>query len=220
MVVRIERRYVGMKKYKRKIIISSLVTLLPILIGVIFWKQLPDTIATHFDMNNEANGWSSKAFAVFGFPMLLLGMHILCIFVTLNDPKKHNIGNKMMALTFWMVPVISNIASLAMYGYALKMQVNISLFMNILIGVLFIVLGNYMGKTHQNYTVGIKLPWTLNSKENWNKTHRLASRLFIVGGVVMIIGGILQIEIAVLILVILIAIIPGIYSFILYKKKI
>ncbi len=209
-----------MKEHKRKIIISSLIALLPILIGVILWKQLPDTIATHFDMNNKADGWSSKTFAVFGLPLILLAMHILCIFITLNDPKKHNIGNKMMALVFWIVPVISNSVSGAMYAYALEMQVNISLFMNVLVGLMFIVLGNYMGKTHQNYTVGIKLPWTLSSKENWNKTHRLASKLFIAGGLVMMVNSFFQMPVLLFGTIMGIIVIPMIYSFVLYKKRI
>ena len=58
----------------------------------------------------------------------------------------------------------------------------------VILGVLFMILGNYMTKTHQNYTIGIKLPWTLNSTENWNKTHRLASRLYALAGAILILS--------------------------------
>lgn len=77
-----------MKKYKKQLILSSIVTLLPILIGLFLWNRLPDTIATHFGSDNVANGWSSKPFVVFGLPLILLGIHLFCLFTTMNDPKK------------------------------------------------------------------------------------------------------------------------------------
>ena len=58
---------------------------------------------------------------------------------------------------------------------------DIGMLINILIGVMFVIMGNYMHKIKQNYSVGIKLPWTLNSEENWNRTHRLGSWLFVIG---------------------------------------
>ncbi|MDA6215520.1 SdpI family protein, partial [Escherichia coli] len=72
------------------------------------------------------------------------------------------------------------------YLIALGVDFSIEIFISALIGVFFIVLGNYMPKLQQNYTIGIKLPWTLNSEENWNRTHRLGGKLYIVMGIAMI----------------------------------
>ena len=153
--------------------------------------------------------------------------HVLCLFVTLNDPKKKNIHKKPMALIFWLVPVISLLANCSTYLIALGVDFSIEIFISALIGVFFIVLGNYMPKLQQNYTIGIKLPWTLNSEENWNRTHRLGGKLYIVMGIAMIlmsfIDSLLGSEAAAWIILSVItigAIIPAAYSFYLYKKGI
>ena len=83
-----------MKSYKKTIIITTLITLLPILFGLALWNKLPDTIATHWGADVQANGWSSKAFAVFGLPCILAVTHLFTVCVTLNDPKKNNIHKK------------------------------------------------------------------------------------------------------------------------------
>ena len=214
-----------MKKYKKMIIITTLVTLLPILLGIILWEKLPDSIATHWGADGQANGWSNKAFAVFGMPCILAAIHLFSICVTLNDPKRKNIHKKPLALVFWIVPVVSLVTSGFTYMAALGSDIDIRLIVSIMMGILFIILGNYMPKLQQNYTVGIKLPWTLNSAENWNRTHRLGGKLFIIGGILMILGGFsgsLLGEEGTLILIfgsiILCAIVPCIYSFWLFRK--
>ena len=108
-----------MKKYKTTIIITTLITLLPIVIGLFLWNKLPDTLATQWGSDGTANGWSSKTFSVFGMPLILTAIHVLCLFVTLNDPKKKNIHKKPMALIFWLVPVISLLANCSTYLIAL-----------------------------------------------------------------------------------------------------
>ena len=77
-----------MKINKKLLIVTSVLLLLPILAGLILWNQLPEQIATHFGVDNAANGWSSKAFAVFGIPGIMLGLHWFCLFATAADPKR------------------------------------------------------------------------------------------------------------------------------------
>ncbi|MDO4598821.1 MAG: SdpI family protein [[Ruminococcus] gnavus] len=208
-----------MKENKSKVIITSIVTLFPMFIGFLLWNRLPEKVATHFS-GGVADGWSTKLSAVVFLPVVLLVIHLFCLGVTLNDPKKRNIGNMMMSVIFWIVPVLSLVSNLSIYGYALGMDLNIEMIVGILVGAMFLLLGNYMSKSHQNYTVGIKLPWTLNSEENWNRTHRLAGKLWIFAGILFI-GNIFfqnwQIPFVVTIAVV---IIPMIYSFLLYKKGI
>ena len=208
-----------MKENKSKVIITSIITVFPMVIGFLLWNRLPEKIATHFG-SEGADGWSTKLFAVVISPLILLVIHLFCLGVTLNDPKKRNIGNMMMSVIFLIVPVVSLVSNLSIYGYALGMDLNIDMIVGILVGVMFLLLGNYMSKSHQNYTVGIKLPWTLNSEENWNRTHRLAGKLWIFAGILFI-GNIFfqnwQIPFVVTIAVV---IIPMIYSFLLYKKGI
>lgn len=216
-----------MKKYRRTIILTTFLTGLPILIGLILWSKLPDSIATHWGANGQANGWSSKVYTVFWGPCILMIIHLFAVFLTLNDPKKTNIHKKPMILIFWIVPVISILMNGIIYLTALGIKVNISAAVSILMGVLFILLGNYLPKLRQNYTIGIKLPWTLCSEENWYRTHRLGGKLFIIGGILVALDGVAGIwlgdtiifTIMIGILLICIVISMG-YSFWLFKKGI
>lgn len=207
-----------MKEYKGKIILTSIVTILPILIGLVLWNKLPDTIATHFGADNVPNGWSSKPFAVIGIPAILLVFHLFTLGITLNDPKKRNIGKIMLSVIFWIIPVVSLVVNTATLSYAMGCKIDIGMIANILVGLMFIIMGNYMSKNRQNYTVGIRIPWTLGSEENWDRTHRFASKLWVIGGIIFVINAFVQ-SILILVVIILMTIIaPMIYSFVLYKK--
>lgn len=208
-----------MKENKSKVIITSIVTVFPMFIGFLLWNRLPDEIATHFS-GGVADGWSTKLSAVVFLPVVLFVIHLFCLGVTLNDPKKRNIGNMMMSVIFWIVPVLSLVSNLSIYGYALGMDLNIDMIVGILVGVLFLLLGNYMSKSHQNYTVGIKLPWTLNSEENWNRTHRLAGKLWIFAGILFIGNIFFENWLIPFVVMIAVVVIPMVYSFLLYKKGI
>lgn len=207
-----------MKENRIKIIITSLITLAPILIGVLFWDRLPDQIATHFGQGNVPDGWSSKPMAVFGLPLILVALHLFCIFITLNDPKKKNIGRKILPIIFWMIPIISLLVNSATYGIALGLKIDIELIVSLLLGLLFIIFGNYMSKFRQNYTVGIRLPWTLSSEDNWDKTHRLAGKLWIVGGVLVLVNIFLKWTGFLIGILLVIVFVPMVYSYALYWK--
>ena len=87
-----------LKKNKKFFIASCIVILLPMFAGFLLWDQLPAQVATHFDANGIPNGYSSRAFAVFGPYLICLFAHLFCAFGTLADPKKQAIGQKMYAL--------------------------------------------------------------------------------------------------------------------------
>ncbi|MFQ7418828.1 MAG: SdpI family protein [Blautia massiliensis (ex Durand et al. 2017)] len=123
-------------------------------------------------------------------------------------------------MILWLVPVVSVITCMSIYGLALGMDIDIGVIVNIMVGIMFIILGNYVHKVKQNYTVGMKLPWTLNSEENWNRTNRMTGWILILSGLLFLMNSLLlktEIVFAVILLVILV---PMIYSFILYKKGI
>ncbi|MDO5133391.1 MAG: SdpI family protein [Eubacteriales bacterium] len=176
-----------LKENKRTLIVTSVVTILPILAGLFLWDRLPDPMATHFGMNNQANGFSSKIFAVFGIPLFCLAMEWVMAVVTSGDPRKKNISRKLFVLCLWIIPVVSLVCAAVIYPYNLGIPMDISFFMELLLGAMFIVVGNYLPKTRQNYTIGIKMPWTLANEENWNRTHRMGGYLWIAGGFVLIV---------------------------------
>ena len=162
-----------------------MITLIPMFIGCLLWRKLPDTIATHFGPDNTANGWSSKGFAVFGIPAFMVFIHLLCLAVTSTDPKFKNIGGKPLGLMFWVCPSISLLVGTVIYAMALEAPMNVGFICQLFFGILFIVIGNYLPKCKQNYSFGIKIPWTLNDTENWNRTHRLAGWCMIFAGVII-----------------------------------
>ena len=107
---------------------------------------------------------------------VLLSVHILCSVITEFDPKKRNVGSKIYHLILCICPVVSLWCGVMIYGNALgyKDVINLNLWTNVLLGIVLIVVGNYLPKCRQNYMIGIKLPWTLDNEENWDYTHRMA----------------------------------------------
>ena len=175
-----------LKKFKTTLIITSLLILLPALIGVLLWNRLPDVMATHFGFDNEANGFSSKVLAVFGIPLFCLALQWIGALVTSHDPKKQNINPKLFALVLWIIPFVSLIGAATIYPYNLGYRADITFAAKLIMGALFTVVGNYMPKMRQTYTMGIRIPWTLANEENWNRTHRLAGYLWLAGGVLTV----------------------------------
>ena len=210
-----------LKENKRTLIITSVVTLLPMLIGIFLWKRLPDVMATHFGLNNEADGFSSKAFTVFGLPLFLLALQWFTAFVMSRDPKQQNISNKMFTLALWIIPVVSLYVAAMIYPYSLGYRPDFSFAGGMLLSLMLIILGNYLPKARQNYTMGIRIPWTLANEENWNRTHRLAGFLWMACGVVMLVLTLCRaVPFAVLIGVMILAtLIPCVYSYWLHDKK-
>ena len=208
------------KKYKKQLIISSIVILLPILIGVLLWDQLPDSFTTHWGVDGQPDDWSSKPFAVFGLPLILLAMQWLCVAGTFADPKRNNHSGKILHLVLWIIPVLNAVLSVLTYAAAMGKDVQMEVVMPVFIGLVLAIVGNYLPKCKQNYTIGIKIPWTLNSEENWNKTHRFAGRLWVVCGLVIMLTGFFGGFWIFFGVVLLMVLAPFIYSYVLHRKGI
>ena len=210
-----------LKKYKLQIIVSSIVILLPVLFGLLMWDNLPDIMTTHWGADGTADGFSGKVFAVFGLPCVLLAGHLICLLFTLADKKQINQNAKALGLIFWILPIISLFVSGITYRAAFGHDFDLTFFTPILFGLLFIVVGNYFPKTKQNLTLGIKIPWTLSNEENWNKTHRFAGKLWVLGGIIVLLSAFLPLSIMSTLLVCVIfavVIIPMFYSYSIYKQ--
>ena len=208
-------------KNKKTLVITSLICLLPIIVGALVYKRLPETIATHFDLNGNPDGWSSRAFAVFGLPAILLAVNLLLPIMLRADPKHENMSDALVNITIWTIPVLSLICSGLTLGRALGYDVRIERVLPVFMGVLFILIGNYLPKTKQSYTMGIKLPWTLASEENWNRTHRLAGFLWVLGGVYFIVMSFIGWSVPAFVLPLAVMVLlPIVYSYLLYRKGI
>ncbi|GAA5356172.1 SdpI family protein [Streptococcus uberis] len=207
-----------MKMNKKLLVLTSFIVLIPIFIGLALWNQIPDQVPTHFDFSGNPDDYSSKFQAVFFLPFFLLILHLFCLWITTKDPKSGRLG-KVQYLVYWIVPIISIFVQTMVILSSIHkgFQFNANLFM----GFLFLILGNYLPKIRQNYTVGIKIPWTLNNEMNWNKTHRLAGKIWVTGGILFLLMGMLGITnpIPVFGLLIILILIPMVYSYWLYKYK-
>lgn len=212
-----------MNKMKGKLAITSVLIVLPILVGVLLWNRLPDQIATHWGLNGTADGWSSKPFAVFGMPLFLLAIHWLCLFVTAKDPGNRGQNEKIYALVIWICPILSLFVNGMIYANALERNVNVGMVAVLLMGILFMAIGNYLPKCKRNRTIGIRVKWTLENEENWNATHRLGGKLWFAGGILLMIGVFLPERMMLLMLFVVIPVmvlIPILYSYTYHKKQV
>jgi uncharacterized membrane protein len=192
--------------------------LLPVLAGLILWSRLPEQMPTHWNASGEVDGWSGKAFAVFGLPLIMVAAQWLCMLGTAADPKKNNHSEKVLHLVLWIIPVLSVVMHTFTYLIALGYGVRMEVMMPIFIGLIFTIIGNYLPKCKQNYTIGIKIPWTLNNEENWNKTHRFAGWLWTFCGIAIMLTGFLGSFWIFLPIALVMVIVPVVYSYILHRK--
>ncbi len=210
-----------LKKNKFKIILSSVVILLPILFGCIMWNQLPDTMTTHWGADGNADGLSKKPLAVFGLPVILLALHLLGLLFTAKDEKQKGQNKKALNIIFWIVPLISLFANGMVYAIAFGKTFDITLLVPVLLGIMFVFIGNYLPKIKQNRTLGIKVRWAMDNAENWNKTHRLGGKVWVISGLMMLFSVFLPKEAVVPVAVgaiLLATILPIVYSYCIYKK--
>lgn len=212
-----------MKNNKRILWITSLLCLLPLLFSVIVYRSLPEQIAIHWNSAGVADNYVHKALAAFGLPIVFFAINLFSKIRLLNDPREGQ-SQAIMQLSIWLIPVMSIILVPVTLAIAMGADIPIVMICTLLVGLLLVVFGNYLPKSRQNYTIGVKLPWTLNNADNWNKTHRLAGYLWIAGGVLLIISNFLlprafaQIAVTVIIVVVLV-LVPIIYSYSLYKQE-
>lgn len=211
-----------MRFNKALLIVTSILILLPILVGALTWDILPEQVATHWGTGGTADDWSTRAFAVFGLPMILLVIHWVCIIITAADHKRREQNKKAYNMVLFITPLISWFTNAIMYAAAFGLEFNMFSLMFGLLGIMFIVIGNYMPKTKQNHTLGIKISWTLQSEENWNATHRVAGKVWFITGLVSLVCVFLPYKISAIIMsVVFVAAmaIPIIYSYRFHQKE-
>ena len=212
-----------LKNNKWKLLVSSLIILLPIVYGLVCWKDLPDHMTTHWGIDGTADGWAGKGIAVFMLPVLMLAIHWLCIWLTVRDHGNHGQNAKILGLMFWIIPVISLFANGVIYTASFGNEPASMTFIPLLLGLVFVFIGNYMPKCKQNMTIGVKVKWTLENEENWNATHRFAGKVWFVGGLVVMTGAFLPETAMIFVLlpvILVIVAIPAVYSYLYHKKQV
>lgn len=165
--------------------------------GIILYPYLPDIIPTHWGFEGEANGWGPKTWSVWLLPGMGLIMMILFPVLQKLDPKSQNYEDFRKSWTI----IQTTILGMLFYIFAVTMFVTMRPEYGHLVGrlfffgtgLMFVILGNYMGKVRQNYFVGLKTPWTLNDPEIWQKSQRVAGWAFVLCGLVGLVESLLWI---------------------------
>ncbi len=209
-------------KNKKLLIVTSLLTLLPIPLGLLLWDQFPETMTVHWGITGQADGFASIPFAVFVPPLCMLLGHWVCILFTALDRGNKNRNRKVQSLILWIIPVLSNLSCCGIYALALGVQFSPVAWTMVPIGILFALIGNYLPKTRMNSTIGIKVYWAYTSEENWNATHRYAGRIWMVGGTVIALCALLPHRLAVSVMLtgfLALVILPICFSYRFYKKE-
>lgn len=201
-----------------------LLLILPFIASAYLWNDLPDEVPTHFNLQGEADDWGPKWVNAIMIPGIALATYLSLIFIPFIDPKKR-IESRQKPIA--AIRIVLSLFFVFMYVFvmaeSLGTDINFSIYLQIGIGLLFLALGNYMQSIKQNYFIGVKTPWTLESEEVWKRTHRLTAKVWTVGGLVMMISPltisnpilywtIFSIVVSVLVLV------PVIYSYVIFQK--
>lgn len=201
-----------------------LLLLLPFAFSMYIWDELPDQVPTHFNMQGEADDWGPKWVNAIMFPAIGLGTYLLLVFLPIIDPKKR-IESRQKPIA--AIRIITSMFMVFMYVFimaeSLGTDLNFSIYIQVGIGMLFLVLGNYMYSIKQNYFIGVRTPWTLENEEVWKRTHRLTAKVWTIGALIMIIApltisnsmaywSIFSVVVTILVLV------PIIYSYVIFQQ--
>ena len=208
------------KTYKWTIILTSVVILLPMLLGLFGGSILPDKIVDYWGLDHT-DGWAFASIFLVLPPVMLL-VHWFCIIFTAIMDKNNPNGKRIFKLMLWTVPAITLASCGIFLAIAFTETVNIFALCSLAFGIGMLLLGNYMPKITRNRTMGIKTRLTLANDDNWYATHRVAGKAFFIGGLVMLVNMLLpmQVQYLVALVVLLVCVaLPMVYSHRFYKKQ-
>lgn len=197
---------------KRKALAGSALILLPALAGIwLLWARLPGASAPE-----------KLAFCL-GIPAGMLATHWLCLLLTFRTNRQNGQSKKALELVYWLLPCISFFYCAGTWSVALDVKLGWERLLPASLGLMFLVIGNYMPKMKQNPTLGIRLPWTLANEENWNRTHRMGGKLWVAGGLALLLCCLLPgaaMVAGMLVSIFVLAVVPCVYSYRLYRKQV
>ena len=179
-----------MKKINVKsLVITSIVCLLPIILGLMFYNELPESIAIHWGINNNPNGYFSKPAFVFGMPIMMVALQIFCCVCSDLSDKNPEANKKAVTVYKWIIPILTIILYIVTIMYALGSNLDIRKIVMVVLGIIFIISGNYMPKVRGDYYMNLKAFWVKNKDEKLvNKAAKLSGYWLIIGGILCILS--------------------------------
>lgn len=200
-----------LKQYKKTLILSSILTLLPMAAGLLLQGRL-----------SQADGFGSLSVALYVMPLVMLAVQWLGVLLTLKLSKGQEQSGKTLGIAFWIVPALSIVSCTMVCLLALGVTDNPTWLIQLFLGALFLIIGNYLPKFRQNFTMGIKLLWTLADEENWNATHRMGGKVWAAAGGVILLSVFLPASIGLTVTAAAVAaaiLIPTVYSWRFARRK-
>lgn len=200
-----------------KAILICATSLIPLLVIFYYYNKLPDMIPTHWNIRGDIDGYTTKKY-IFFIPVIAFFLDLFIVFRTKQDPKNIE-KNKLIPIFVWIIPILCNVLVISSVFIAMGYNLNITVIVKALVGIILVIAGNYMPKTKQNYTIGIRTPWTLDNEIIWDKTHRFAGKAFMFAGLLCFLSINKNLNFLTYILFIIL-LLPSAYSFYLYRKNI
>lgn len=207
----------------KKHLIPILMILISISLWLIFYPQLPDQVPMQWGVDGTVNWTASKFIALLTNSGMYIFIYLIMLISPKIDPKKNNYKQFSRSYDIIVSAVMSIflLINLIILFTSLGYQLQVHFFIPILVGLLLVIFGNYMQTIKPNWLIGIRTPWTLASEAVWRKTHRLGSRVFILLGFILIIIPFVSDQYVLpitLISITIVALIPTVYSYLLYRK--
>lgn len=209
-------------KIKNPIYKSGLVlSILSIIITLFLYSKLPNEVPIHFNFAGEIDNYGPRSFMLLTACLPLISLMFFKLIPKL-DPKGSNYKFHMRAYNIFILFII--LFFLALHWITMSIALGIPLSINKVVptgvGILFLVIGNYMPQIRQNYTYGIKLPWTLADEDNWRATHRIGGYCYLITGILFILSACVPVSFVQIctILALIFILIPMVYSYIYFKK--
>ncbi|MBI2356767.1 SdpI family protein [Candidatus Dojkabacteria bacterium] len=178
-----------MKLTKTSLLLASLLVL-PFVVGVILFQDMPSSMATHWDINGDVNGYMPKFWGLFFLPIFSIILVALLKFLPKIDPRGKNIEmfrdsyERFIVFFLLFMLAVHTITVLWNMGIYLSIPITLSLLM----GALFYSMGSLLEKSKKNWFIGIRTPWTLSSEKVWESTHKLGAKLFRIAGLISALG--------------------------------
>ena len=156
-------------------------------IGIYLYPQLPERMASHWNVTGEVDGYMSKFWGVFLLPIMSFGIFCLFLILPKIDPLKKNFVGFKKYYNAFMVFIIAFL----FFIYALTIVWNMGIVFNMtqfvipVVGIMFFYIGTILEHMKRNWFIGIRTPWTLSSDVVWDKTHKLGGKLFKIAGIIV-----------------------------------
>lgn len=167
------------------LVVTVLVCLAPMILGATLYNDLPEQMPVHFTVNDVPDNYANKNFALFGLPLIMAIVQFLCCFFTMRRVKEEKTP-KLFKIMYVFIPIIEILVYLLMIGYSLGIDVYIGKSVCLILGIIFILIGNYTPK--MSYEAGKKYfhPAPKDEK-SFRKMNKVMGYSFMILGIIFLI---------------------------------